>query len=177
MIVPEPPGRRVFHGPRDYLDLARSGEATADELRELARSEYVFVRQAVAENPKTPPDALRAVLPDDPVTWNDFTLLATVARHPAATEALLREIGARVSLEHLHDRNPDRPFAAAIALFEQPNTPDDLLLGFLDDAAATTQFRKVAARQTSHDAVIDKLLTDRSETVRRAAERRRQPGA
>jgi len=87
------PRRRVFHGPRDYLDLARSPDASPDELRELASSVYPFVRQAVAENHTAPPDALRAVLPDDPQGWNDFVLLATVARHPAAEEALLREVG------------------------------------------------------------------------------------
>lgn len=176
-MVPAP-GDRVFHGPRDYLDLARSADATPDELRQLAGSTYPFVRQAVAENPATPPDALRVLLPDDPQGWNDFTLLAAVARHPAVDEALLREVGQRIRLERLHqDRDPQQIFAAGIALFEQPKTPDDLLFALLDDQGATTEFRKVAARQTTHPAVIERLLADRSEKVRRAAERRLLDGA
>lgn len=172
------PRHRVFHGPRDYLDLARSADATPDELHQLAGSPYPFVRQAVAENPATPPEALRALLPDDPQGWNDFTLLAAVARHPAVDEALLREVGQRIRLERLHeDRDPRRIFAAGIALFEQPKTPDDVLFGLLDDEGATTEFRKVAARQTTHPAVIERLLGDRSEKVRRAAERRHPDGA
>ena len=166
--------RRVFHGPRDYLELARSVEATPDELRELAGWPYPFVRQAVAENPTSPTEALRATLPVDPHGWNDFVLLATLARHPATDERLLRDIGRRIQLAGLHhDRNPERVFEAGIALFQQPKTPDDLLFAVLDDEASTTQFRKVAARETTHVAVIERLLNDRSETVRMAAERRR----
>ena len=135
-------GRRVFHGPRDYLELARSAEATPEELRELAGSPYSFVRQAVAEHPATPSEALTLLLPTDPEGWNDFTLLATVARHPASEEALLREIARRVPLRLLReDRDAQRVFEAGIALFEQPRTPDDVLFNLLDDENATTEFR------------------------------------
>jgi leucine rich repeat (LRR) protein len=172
-VVSEDGPPRTFHGPKDYLDLAQSPDVTPDELRELAKSAYPFVRQAVAEHPRTPRDALAALLPAEPSDWNDFTLVATVARHAHADEPLLRAIADRLGLHRLReDRDSQRVFEAGIALFEQPRTPEDVLLGLLNDAGATTEFRKVAARQTTHQAVIEQLLTDRSESVRRAAGRR-----
>ena len=148
---------RNFHGPKDYLDLARSSDATVDELRSLAASPYSFVLQAVAEHPNTPTDALGGLLPADPSTWNDYSLLAAVARHPNADGPLLRAIGDRVKLGDLREqRDPQRVFEAGIALFEQHNTPEDVLMALLNDDAATTQFRKVAARQTKGDTMIDR---------------------
>jgi hypothetical protein len=127
----------------------------------------------VAEHPTTPGDALAALLPAEPSNWNDFALLATVARHAHADERLLRAIADRLGLHRLReDRDSQRVFEAGIALFEQPRTPEDVLLGLLNDAGATTEFRKVAARQTTHRAVVEQLLNDPSATVRRAAERR-----
>src|SRR4051794_19978120 len=76
--------QRVFHGPKDYLDLARSPGTTVDELRELAGSPYRFVVQAVAEHPRTPVEVLRSLIPDSPRTWNDYTLVMALARHPNA---------------------------------------------------------------------------------------------
>jgi hypothetical protein len=164
---------RQFHGPKDYLDLARSDDATEDELRNLAHSTYLFVVLAVAQHPRTPADALAVAVPAEPSSWNDYSLMAAIARHPHTDEPTLRTLRTRLALEKLREeRDAQRLFEAGIALFEQPNTPDDVLMDLINDPGATTEFRKVAARETSHPAIIEHLLQDRSETVRRAAARR-----
>jgi hypothetical protein len=162
---------RQFHGPRAYLDLARSDEATPEDLRRLAASPYAFVVEAVAQNPATPPEVLGQLVPAPATTWNEQSLLLALARHPSATEQLLRQL-AQLVPPALHLRDSPQGFEAGIALFERSDTPDNLLLDLLGDSRVTTEFRKVAARQTSHDAVLTHLLSDRSDRVRRAARAR-----
>ncbi len=161
-------GGRRFHGPRDYLDLAESPTASAEDLRLLADSPYSFVLEAVARHPSTPADVLDRLLARDPA---DIWLLHALATHPSASRELLAAIAALVPTI-LHQRDTHAGFAAGIALFSHPNAPDEALLELLDHPQATTQFRKVAARETNHPAALERLRRDRSEVVRRAAARR-----
>jgi hypothetical protein len=160
--------QRQPRGPRDYLDLAESSTVTADELRSLAESPYSFVLVAVARHPSTPADVLHRLFARAP---DDLRLVAALAAHPRARPDLLAAIATAVP-PILHERDAQDGFAAGISLFSHPNAPDDALLGLLDHPQVTTQFRKVAARETTHPAVLERLRHDRSETVRRAAARR-----
>jgi hypothetical protein len=161
---------REFHGPRDYLDLAESPDATAEELRWLAASSYSFVVEAVARHPTTPADALERILASEVMVDGGDAILVQLAAHSSASSGLLAAIAERVP-RRLHARDNPWAFAAGIALVSNPNTPDEALLRLVDDPQATTQFRKVAARETNHPALLDHLRADRSETVRRAATR------
>lgn len=165
---------REFHGPKDYLDLARSEAATSEELRQLASSPYSFVVQAVAEHPATPTEILAELLPASASTWNDTQLLLTLASHPGSTPDMLSRIAKAVPTG-LHIRDLPLAFKAGIALFERADTPDEILIALLNDPRSTTEFRKVAARQTSHPEIIERLRVDRSERVRRAAFKRIAP--
>lgn len=162
---------RRFQGPKDYLDLARSPGATSTELRELARSPYEFVRQAVAEHGATPPDVLATLVPSDLTTWNRAAILAALVRNPNTPVNALRNVPELV-LSRLRDRDAQRPFEVGVALAERSDTPHDLLIAMVSDPRATTEFRKVIARQTTHASVRDHLRSDRSDRVRRAADRR-----
>jgi hypothetical protein len=169
------PSRRMTcpqqsRSPKDYLDLAKSPSATEQQLRTLADSPYSFVVEAVARHPATPGDVLERLLPSRAETWNEQSLLLALAEHPASSGAVLSSIARQVP-QLLHERNAQPGFAAGIALFRRPDTPDELLLELLDHPDATTEFRKVAARETAHERVLDRLRQDRSERVRRAAGR------
>lgn len=166
---------RPFHGPKDYLDLARSPEATSDELWELARSPYEFVVQAVAEHAATPPDVLATIVPTDLTTWNRAAILAGLVRNPNTTVDALADVPELV-LSRLHDRDAQRPFEVGVALAERPDTPDELLIATVSDARGTTEFRKVIARQTTHPSLREYLRSDRSDRVRRAVDRGRTGG-
>jgi hypothetical protein len=157
--------------PQDYLDLARSHVATEDQLRQLAGSPYPFVIEAVARNPSTPSDVLERLIRSDASSWNDQSLLLALAEHPASSPTVLTSIVQQVP-QLLHERDAQPGFAAGIALFRRPDVPTELLLELLDAPGVTTEFRKVAARETTHIPVLERLRQDRSERVRRVVERR-----
>lgn len=163
--VPEMPR---FHGPKDYLDLARSPHATAEQLRELARSPYNFVIEAVAGHPATPADTLASIVPPEPQTGKDNAILLALVRNPNTPVEVLRRVPELV-LPQLANRNEHYSFEAAVALAERDDTPDDVLVALVSDPRAFTEFRKVIARQTTHDMLRERLQSDRSEKVRRAA--------
>ena len=72
----------------------------------------------------------------------------------------------------LHARDAQRAFAAGVALFQRVDAPQSALESLLNDPSATTEFKKVVARETVRPEVLELLRVDRSERVRRAAERR-----
>ena len=147
-----------------------SQSATEEQLRWLAGSGYAFVLEAVARHPATPVDVLERLVPSDAKSWNDQSLLLALAEHPASSVAVLSSIARQVP-PLLHERDAHPGFEAGIALFRRPDIPEELLLDLLDEPDVTTEFRKVAARETEHGRVLDRLRHDRSERDRRAAER------
>lgn len=164
---------RRFHSPRDYLELARSPDVTPEQLSELAGLGYAFVSVAVAEHPSTPAGVLERLLPrGDASAETDHELFVVLARHPSTPPHVLRSIAARVP-DGLHVRNAQRLFEAGIELFRRADVDLGLLVTLLEDPLTTTEFRKVAARETTRADVLEVFAGDRSERVRRAAARPR----
>lgn len=159
-----------FHSPKEYLDLARSDAVTPQQLRALAASPYSFVLEAVAANPSTPADVLMTLLPKSTTSWNDISLLITLIRNPASPTELLAATSEMV-LSRVGDRDDHKGFEAGVALAQRPDTPHAVLVALVEDPRATTDFRRVIARETTHSALRDMLKGDRSESVRHAAQR------
>jgi hypothetical protein len=159
-----------FHGPKDYLDLARSPDASASQLRELATSPYVFVRLAVAKHAATPSDVLSQLVPAESENFNDQEMLLALATHPRSPGELLGRIAQRIPAI-LHARDGQGGFGAGVALFKRDDTPEDVLFALIEHPEVTTEFRKVVARETQRESVLERLRADRSEKVRRAAQR------
>lgn len=164
--------KQEFHGPKDYLDLARSPRATAEELRALASASYGFVREAVASNPNTPPDVLDGLLPATVETYVDAEIVAAIAGNPVTQPPTLARVPDLV-LPRLHARDDPKSFGAGVELACRPDTPWEALVELIEDERATTEFRKVIARETTCDDLRIRLLSDRSDKARRAAERQR----
>ena len=135
-----------FHGPRDYLDAARSPETTPETLTDLATSEYVFVRLAVAENPATPPDALRMLMPTVAEDWNDYEMMRLLALNANAPSDVAEQV-AEVLPSILHRCDAQNGFAAGLAIFKRADVEFQVLQRLLDDPRVTTTFRKVVARE------------------------------
>jgi hypothetical protein len=158
-----------FHGPKNYLDAAKSESATSEELDRLARSPFVFVDIAVALHASTSSGTLAFLLtkasPDD---WNGDELLRAIACNPNTSPEVLSEVSERVPTL-LHERDRQQGFAAGVALTQRPDTPLEALTSMLGDDQATMEFRKVVARDTTRADVIALLRSDRSERVRNAA--------
>ena len=160
-----------FHSPRDYLELARSPDATPEQLAELAETPFDFVHVAVAEHPATPTQVLERLLPTELARWNDQAMIVALARHPSSSSSILRSI-AQFLPEALHRRDGQHTFKAGVELFRRHDIDFEILRVLLDDPRTTTEFRKVAARETTRGDVLEKLGEDRSEKVRRAAAKR-----
>lgn len=163
--------RGEFHGPRDYLDLATTAEAAEHDLRWLSASPYTFVVEAVARHPSTPADVLERLVPPDPASSHGQAVLLGLAENPGSTLRVFDFVAQQVP-QLLHERDCQQGFAAGIALFRRADVPEEILLRLLDGARVTTEFRKVAARETIRKAVLARLADDRSERVRRVAVRR-----
>jgi hypothetical protein len=156
-------------GPKDSLDLARSPQATSEQLRALGSSPYSFVLEAVAGHPATPVEILAQLVPAELRTARDATRLIALIRNPRTPGSALRTVPALI-LPRLSVRDDHYGFEAGVALSERPDTQPQLLIDLLSDPRASTHFRKVIARQTTHTEVRRHLQSDRSERVRRAAD-------
>jgi len=151
----------VFHSPKDYLDLARSPQATPEQLRELARSPYEFVIEAVATHRSTPADVLSALVPAEIRTDSDGSVLVALVENPNTPETVLRQVPELV-LPLLSARENHRTFAAGVALTERADTPEDVLIALVNDRRATPVFREVVSRRTAHPALRAQLQVDQS---------------
>jgi len=163
---------RGFHDPADYRDLAQSETATPDELTILATSEYPFVVQAVAANPRTPRPVLCELVPAAADTEQNTDLLRALARNPSLPHDALRGI-AQILMPLVDTTHPHMVQNAVLALYERPDVPEDLLHELLDAPQATRKFKKLVAARTTRPGVRERLLADPSEAVRRAASRPR----
>ncbi|HVA73809.1 MAG TPA: hypothetical protein VNF71_04515 [Acidimicrobiales bacterium] len=160
----------TFHSPKDYLDFVASEGVTPEHLRALAQCPYDFVVVQVAGHPLTPPDVLVALMPRELRTWNDSARLIALIRNPSMPPEELNS-APELILPRLHVRDDHKAFEAGVALSQRSGVHEDVLIRLVSDPRATTEFRKVLARDSSHHALRERLASDRSERVRRAAER------
>jgi hypothetical protein len=160
-----------LRGPKDFLDAARDPNATSDKLDELARSPYSFVRTAVAARPNASPATLDHLVPVAADTYPDKELLKALASNPNSASQTLARIADLLVGRLNGGRDNQVAFAAGIAIFSRPDTPFDILIRLLHEPGTSTDFRKVAARDTARSDVINVLRQDRSERVRLMAQR------
>ncbi|MFJ7630526.1 hypothetical protein ACIQZN_28980 [Streptomyces sp. NPDC097595] len=113
----------VVYTPADQLEEART-ETDAATLHQLARTPYVFVRQALAANPATEPGTLLALTGTRDSPWNDNKLLLLLAQHPHADRAVLRAVLDAVAARLTEG---ERPYGAVLALAARPElTPAEV---------------------------------------------------
>ncbi|MCS6839551.1 MAG: hypothetical protein RMJ54_09395 [Roseiflexaceae bacterium] len=160
-----------YHTPKEYLDAARSPETSPEELRELATSPYNFVAIAVAQHPNTEPDVLAALLPATITSWNEQALAAAIAQHPRTPVEALEILAERLAPVLDNGREHQIGFRAGVLLCCNPKTPFRAIAALLRSEIAATQFRKVVARETRRRDVLELLLHDRSETVKKRAQK------
>jgi hypothetical protein len=155
-----------YHGPKDYLDAARSDGTSVAELMMLAQSEYGFVRLAVARNPNASSAVLASLLPAtlSRDSDSDQEIALAVARHDNAPVELLERLASALA-PHLRAGREHLAFAAGVELCANPAVPFSALEGLLSPACSPVQFRKVVARDSRRRDVLDLLLSDPSSIV------------
>lgn len=160
-----------YHTPKEYLDAARSPETSPEELRKLATSPYNFVAIAVAQHPNTASDVLAALLPATITSWNEQALAAAIAQHPRTPVEVLEILAERLAPVLDNGRRHHMGFNAGVLVCCNPRTPFHAIAALLHPERVAMQFRKVVARETRRRDVLELLLHDRSETVRRMAQK------
>lgn len=160
------------------MPTSRSPEATVEDLDALARSEYPFVVEYVSGNPRTRPTTLTALVPSsagDGRAWHAHFVLRALLGNPSTPEPALRR-AAELLMTRVREHTTGLPFSTIVALFRRPDAPDDMLLSLLQAADDRRELRRIIARETTHPAVRDALLRDRSGRVQRAAQRNTSAG-
>ncbi len=158
-----------YHSPKDYLDAAKLPETSSSELEILAKSEYDFVQIAVARHPHVTPEILASLVPAKVESWNEQELSAALAQNPKTPTESLSELAERLIPVLNHGRGNDNGLRAGVNLCCNPNAPMDVIQKVLNPDEVAVHLRKVVARESQRKDVLNLLLGDRSEVVRKRA--------
>jgi hypothetical protein len=155
-----------YHSPKEYLEEARSPTTGADRLDILARTQWEFVRAAVAAHPRVSDETLRRLTPQGTNSWDDGIALA-IARRPDASVDALRQMVKRFFAMANRTGRPKDTFELGLALMANPSTPYDAIAELTDPKRTTTHFRLRAAGFVRNPLALERLRDDVSERVRR----------
>jgi len=166
-----------YHSPKEYLDVARSPETSPRELRILAQSAYDFVLTAVAWNPNTEADVLTTLIPQHIESWDEQDRARAIAQHPHTPEETLDMLAERLFPILNKGRGHTLGLQAGVALCENPKTPWSAIQAIFQDHRVSTDFRKLVVHGTQRRELLELLLHDRSEVIRRRARQRVEDNA
>ena len=154
--------------PTDDLKLARSTEATSDQLRELSMSGDPEVRLAVAANPKAGYFILYRLVPSKIESDFDDQMLALLAVHPQIRHAWID--GLPGLLRGRLDGAPEHrlSFQTAVRLCSRPDVPGARLAELVNDKDTGLEFKELIARTCTRPDLLGVLAADESPEVRTA---------
>jgi hypothetical protein len=114
------------------------------------------------------------LVPQRADAYADQELVKAVAWHPNSDSETLARVAELIGGKLNGGRGNQVPFGAGVALFCRFDTPLASLTRLLDDPTTSTVFRRVVARETGREDILDLLANDPSELVRSAVEKSRQ---
>ncbi len=173
-----------YHGPKEMSDAAKSPVTSQEELNNLANSEYIFVRVAVAENPNTPVHTLSRLIPEklgnteklkaDHDKWlenNDkWKIVGGLLRNPKLSNEFFIKI-AELLKPVLSDIAPRAfcPINVIKMLSKSNSAPTEALLILADASNVPKHIRHMIAEPNTNEVLLKHLVTDPSEKVQRRA--------
>lgn len=160
---------KKYHSPKEYQDAANSALTSVSELAYLAKSEYNFVRLAVANNPNVTAEILDSLVPLNFDSWNEQEISAALTGNLKTSSQTLEKLAQGLEPFLNSGRNNDMAFIAGVNLFNHPNASTDSLKEVLSSDKVSALFRRKIARESKRKDVLDLLLKDRSEAVRKRA--------
>jgi hypothetical protein len=161
-------GASVIRDPKKALEAAQSRVTDPAILAELASSEHVFVREAVALNPKTTAQTLSALAPDSLDTHDAFRVAIAVLSNPNTPEEVLPRLGALAGVV-LPERYTSRNFWARMfldALAGHPRVTAEILGCLLDPTVTPQHVRDRISRRSTNRGVLEALASDPSGSIR-----------
>ena len=160
---------RKYHSPKEYQDAARSPETSASELSYLAKSVYGFVQLAVAQNPNVTTEILTSLIPLNLDDWNEQDLARALTQNQKTSPEALALLAQKLVPFLDNGRNNDKALEAGIYLCNNPNTPFEVIEKVMASNKVATLFRRKVASKSKRQDVLESLLSDRSEAVRKRA--------
>ncbi len=160
---------RKYHSPKEYQDAAKSLETPASELAFLARSEYNFVRLAVALNPNVTAEILSSLVPINLEHWNEQDIARALTQNSKTLPETLNLLAEKLIPVLNNGRDNDLGLEAGIYLCNNPSTPFETIENIMASDKVATLFRRKVASKSLRQDVLELLLTDRSEAVRKRA--------
>lgn len=160
---------KKYHSPKEYQDAAKSELTSVSELAYLAKSEYNFVRLAAANNPNITEEILDSLIPLNFDSWNEQEISAALTGNLKTSSQTLKKLAQSLTSYLNSGRNNDMAFIAGVNLFNHPNASIDSLKEVLSSGKISVLFRRKIARETKRKDVLDLLLKDKSEAVRKRA--------
>ena len=160
---------RKYHSPKEYQDAAKSPETPASELALLAKSEYNFVRLAVAQNPNVTSEILASLVTDNLNSWNEQEIARALTQNEETLPETLSLLAQKLIPVLDSGRDNDLGLEAGIYLCNNPNTPFEAIEKIMASEKVSTLFRRKVASKSQRQDVLELLLTDRSEAVRKRA--------
>src|SRR5262245_44059563 len=160
---------RRYSSPKQYLDAAGSPDTAPVELEELAVSPYSFVKLAVANNPNASQRALEILAPSAAETPIEQELAGALVRNPKTPVQTLAKLAEMLTPLLDHRRGHEIAFDAGLELCRNPVASFDTLARILQSPNVAVRFRSAVATYAKRRDVLELLLNDRSEKVRRKA--------
>ena len=158
-----------YHSPKEYQDAAKSLETPASELTFLAKSEYNFVRLAVVQNLNVTPEILASLVPESLDSWNEQEIARALTQNEKTSPKTLSLLAQKLISVLDSGRDNGLGLEAGIYLCNNPNTPFEAIEKIMASEETSTLFRRKVASKSQRQDVLDLLLTDRSEAVRKRA--------
>jgi hypothetical protein len=160
---------KKYHSPKEYQDAAKSSETPASELALLAKSEYNFVRLAVAQNSNVTPEILASLVPNNLDSWNEQEIARALTQNLKTLPETLALLAEKLAPFLDNGRNNDYALEAGIYLCNNPNTPFEAIERIMASEDVSTLFRRKVVSKSRRQDVLELLLSDRSEAVRKRA--------
>jgi hypothetical protein len=160
---------RKYHSPKEYLDAAKWPETPGSELAFLAKSEYSFVRLAVAQNPNVTTDSLASLVPDNLDSWNEQEIARALTQKLKTSPETLSLLAEKLIPFLDNGRDNDNALEAGIYLCNNPGTPLVAIEKIMASEKVAVLFRRKVAGKSRRKDVLEMLLNDRSEAVRKRA--------
>ncbi len=161
-----------YHGPKDRLQAAQASDTPPEELARLSQSEYTFVREAIAANPKTPQAVLHALIPAKLQSEDDFRVALGLIHNPVLQPQAYAAIG-NLFLQSLDQIVPRAYFPTALldAFVRSKSAPPASVTVFADPDSIPRRIRERIAAPGVRPELLTKLLDDPSEKICARAKR------
>lgn len=160
---------RKYHSPKEYLDAANSLATSPAELRRLANSPYPFVTYAVARNPNTEPDVLTSLLPPCIESDHDVYVAMALIENPTTLSTLVSILVERLFPIQTVQPRDGLKMRLLLLLCTEPKLPLNLVAQLIDPQIAPKHLRRQIAHDTRRREILDILMRDPSELVRKQA--------